>query len=252
MIKYVKNDGVVGVYKPTAPLCLFKTILDTVKRAIFLCGCRRGITWDASDGLDIYIAGGAIRDYVYCKQHGLDENKMIKDIDIFIIARSKLAELKIFHNFLGNLTSYDFRNLLIADILPFADNDKTIYNEDFTIINNLKFTYTSYPTQIILRRGITKIEDLFTEFDWSICQIATDGEHVFATSKCMENIEFKTPMRLVNQKGALRTLKRGFRLSHKLGIEVHPDDTITLCKKLAETKQHFKPIKKIDFGEYDI
>ena len=251
-LKYINNDGAVGIYEPTAPLCLFKTVINAIRRAIVLSGVRRGITWSTSDNFDIYIAGGAIRDYVYCKHNNIDENKMIKDLDVFILPHSKVAESKLWKDFLSCLTSYDYRNLLIDRIEPFASNDMSKYHADFTIINNLKFTFAPYPTQIILRKGITKVNELFDEFDWSVCQIATDGEKVFATHKCIDNLEFKTPMKLTNEKGALRTLKRGFNLSHKLGLEVDHDDTIKLCEKLAKTKQQFKPIKKLDFGDDDI
>ena len=174
-----------------------------------------------------------------------------KDFDIAIAQQAVGAETFQYQtrfNYWVQLFEAQF-----GDIVVFFNAIESETNAvKFTIINNLKFTFTPYPTQIILRKGITKVNELFDEFDWSVCQIATDGEKVFATHKCIDNLEFKTPMKLTNEKGALRTLKRGFNLSHKLGLEVDHDDTIKLCEKLAKTKQQFKPIKKLDFGDDDI
>ncbi len=107
-----------------------------------------------------WIAGGCPR----C----LWQDEPINDIDIWIGHPSQVLELtNRFHEHLGIGISFSTDNALTFDY--YATKEDRAWAE----VNE------KWKLQIIVRKKFTCLEEIFNDFDFTVCQIATNGEGKF-------------------------------------------------------------------------
>jgi len=111
-----------------------------------------------------WIAGGCAR----C----LWQDEPINDIDIWVGNPAQILDLtNRFHEHLGVGITFSTDNALTFDYFPLKGDDGWCND------NN------KWKLQIIVRKKFPNLESVFNDFDFTVCQIATNGEGKFYTTE---------------------------------------------------------------------
>lgn len=188
------------------------------QKVLSLLGRHIGIFQKLFQTDKVFVAGGALRD--------LDNEKDIKDIDIFVWADDRLQK------------QAQWANKDTSKHLTYAGDLEKIYGKESTsdlqtkkygnrLGTGLRFwdirtiPHRNYPIQLILYNhvGRTGPKVLLQYFDIDLCKISYDGERVYRTNEYKVDVENKTitvnPY-CVNDK---KTQKRVAMLEKKFGFE---------------------------------
>ena len=154
-----------------------------------------------------WIAGGCAR----C----MWQNEAINDVDIWVANSNQILELtQRFSRHLGVGVSFSTDNALTFDYYTTA-----------------KGGYESkWKLQIIVRKRFSKLEEVFDDFDFTVCKIATNGEgRFYMTEEVADDLENRRlRVERFNKEGFLERWAKytmyGFDMP-KESLRAHLDDT---------------------------
>lgn len=156
------------------------------------------------NGVPWCIAGGAVRDTML----GLQP----KDYDVFVLGYHKEAVAKMCKS-LNIASDWD-----LPAVHPSSKSDLV---DDYMVLGNtvqvMAMPYTFTP------------ENLISNFDWNICQFATQGGKLISVGDLPKAGD---TLKLVSSKFPASTLERGYRFAKRFDM-VFPEETETMLKQLV-------------------